>query len=109
MKDSILIRLLQLQFEHDQKIKKFGPKLDFSYFDIDLLPVVLDAIGLPPDNTVEQEEKYGYPDYVDHEDTFCRDYWYDLFDEIIENGNPDECAAYLSRAREECQKYLSKQ
>ena len=107
MQDALLIHLLQLQFRHEQKMREFGTKLDFSYFDIDLVKPVLDAIGLPRDNTVDQNEKHGYPAYVDHPDTFCRDYWSGAFYDMVENGTPDECAAYISWVRKEYSKYLA--
>lgn len=107
MTDALLIKLLHLQFQQDQKMREFGSKLDFSYFNIELIEPVLDEIGLPRDNTVDQDKKYGYLDYVDHPDTFCRDYWSGSFSEHVENGTPDECAAFISWVRKSYQEHLS--
>lgn len=61
---------------------------------VDMLDYVLDAIGVPADNTVEQSRKYGEDAWIDRADTFCRDWlcehWYD----VIRGPCDDEEAAW---------------
>ena len=100
MEDTILIRLLQIQKEQDRKTERFDPEMDLHYFDIDLLTVVLDVIGLP-------EEGSEAP-ILSQEDPFCRDSWASMFYDMVETGTPDECAAYISRVRKTYQSYLER-
>lgn len=56
--DSILIRLLQLDVSHDKKLKKLEQliSVDNAELHLDgLLDIVLDVLGVPPDNTVETD------------------------------------------------------
>ncbi|PAP75082.1 hypothetical protein [Rubrivirga marina] len=106
--ETLLIRLLQLDHQQWAKVGKFHPDIDFSYFDVNLLDLVLDAIGLPQDNTVEQADKYGPETGFDHADTFCRDYWTTQFRDRVQDGTPDECAAYISWVRKSYAEFLGK-
>jgi hypothetical protein len=95
MNNEILIKLLQLQFEHDRKIEEFANKINLSYLEIDLLSVVLDALGVPADNTIEQIEKYGYYDWLDQPGTRSRYSYYQEFKNRVKQGDAEECRAYL--------------
>jgi hypothetical protein len=95
MDKEILIKLLQLQFEHGRKIEEFAGKINLNYLEIDLLSVVLDALGVPSDNTIEQIEKYGYVDWLNQPDTFSRYGYYRVFEKQVVHGTYEECLAYL--------------
>jgi hypothetical protein len=95
MDEKILIKLLQLQFEHQRKLGEFAGKLNLSYFELDLLSLVLDAVGVPADNTVEQIGKYGFGDWIDKPNTFSRYWHYRQFEMEVKQGSEAECKAYL--------------
>ena len=95
MDEMILIKLLQLHFEHQRKIDEFAGKINVSYFEIDLLDVVLDAVGVPADNSIEQIGRYGYGDWLEHPGTFSRYWHYREFEKRVKQGTETECQAYL--------------
>lgn len=95
MDKEILIKLLQLQFEHNRKIEEFAGKINLTYLEIDLLSVVLDALEVPADNTIEQIEKYGYYEWLDQPDTCSRYSYYEEFKKRVKQGNDEECRVYL--------------
>lgn len=95
MNEIVLIKMLQLQFEHERKLREFAGKLNLSYFEIDALGLVLDAVGVSADNTVEQIRKYGYGGWVEQPDTFSRAGYYDEFQRQVRSGSEAECRAYL--------------
>jgi hypothetical protein len=95
MDEVILIKLLQIHFEHQRKLSEFAGKINLSYFEIDLLGLVLDAAGVPADNTVEQIGKYGYNDWIEQPDTFSRVWYYEDFQRQVAHGSYEECRAYL--------------
>lgn len=95
MDKEILIKLLHLQFEHDRKIATFRGKINLDYLEIDLLSLVLDALGIPVDNSIEQIGKYGYGEWLNQPDTFSRYCYYEAFEQQVTQGNYTECAAYL--------------
>ncbi len=95
MDNKILIKLLQLQFEHNRKIEEFAGKINLNYLEIDLLGVVLDAVGVPADNTIEQIEKYGYYDWLEQPGTRSRYLYYEEFKNQVKQGSYEECRAYL--------------
>lgn len=95
MNNEILIKLLQLQFEHNRKIEEFAGKINLNYLEIDLLSVVLDALGIPADNTIEQIEKYGYYDWLKQPETCSRYLYYEEFKNRVKQGSDEECRAYL--------------
>ena len=95
MNTEILIKLLQLQFEHNRKIEEFAGKINLNYLEIDLLSVVLDALGVPADNTLEQIEKYGYYGWFDQPGTRSRYSYYEKFKNRVNQGDYEECRAYL--------------
>ena len=95
MDNEILIKLLQLQFEHNRKIEEFAAKINLNYLEIDLLSLVLDALGVPADNTIEQIEKYGYNDWLQQSDTCSRYSYYEEFKHRVRRGSYEECRAYL--------------
>lgn len=95
MDEKTLIKLLQLHFEHQQKLHEFAGKINLNYFDIDLLSVVLDAAGVPTDNVIDQIEKYGYAGWIERPDTFSREWYYDEFHQQVTYGSYEECRDYL--------------
>jgi hypothetical protein len=95
MDEQTLIKLLQIQFEHERKLREFAGKINLNYLGIDLLSVVLDAIGVPADNTIEQIGKYGYGEWVEQPDTFSRDWYYREFQNLVKQGSYEEYQAYL--------------
>jgi hypothetical protein len=95
MDNQLLVRLLQLQFEHHHKLQEFAGKMNLDYLEIDLLSVVLDELGVPADNTFEQVEKYGYFDWANRPDTCSRHTYYEDFEKQITRGSAEECRAYL--------------
>lgn len=99
MDDEILIRLLQIEFEHNCRISKHEEVLNTDNLYIDLLSVVLDAIGVPADNSAKLDPE--------HPDFFCRDWHYFEFEEIAE-GTCEECKAYLKAVREALEEYRTK-
>lgn len=95
MDEKTLIKLLQIQFEHERKLREFAGKINLNYFEIDLLSVVLDAVGVPADNTLTQIRKYGYGGWLEQPDTFSREWFYDEFQHQVTHGTDEECQAYL--------------
>jgi hypothetical protein len=99
MNQEILIKLLQLQVEHNRKLGEFKGKINLVYLEIDLLSVVLDAVGVPTDNTIGQIEKYGYSDWLSQPDTLSRYGYYRVFEEQVVQGTAEECQSYLEAVR----------
>jgi arylsulfatase A-like enzyme len=99
MDQDILVKLLQLHFEHNRKIEVFKGKINLEYFGIDLLSVVLDAVGVPADNTIEQIEKYGHVDWLIQPDTFSRYGYYRVFEKHVVSGTYEEYRAYLEAVK----------
>ncbi len=95
MDEQILIKLLQLHFEHSRKLREFAGKINLNYLELDLLGVVLDAVGVPADNTTAQIRKYGYAGWWEKPDTFSRGWYYDEFENQVKQGTYEECQAYL--------------
>lgn len=95
MDEKSLIKLLQIQFAHERKLREFAGKINLSYLEIDLLSVVLDAIGVPADNSLAQIGKYGYGGWVEQPDTYSRAWFYDEFQRQVTHGTAEECRAYL--------------
>ncbi|MCB9078869.1 MAG: hypothetical protein H6631_14800 [Anaerolineaceae bacterium] len=95
MNETLLIKLLQLHYEHQRKIDEFKGKLNLTYLEIDLLDLVLDAIGVPADNSVEQIGQYGYGVWLEQSDTFSRGWYYTEFQQQVKHGAAEECRAYL--------------
>ena len=95
MDKEILIKLLHLQFEHSRKIESLADKINLNYLEIDLLSVVLDALGIPADNTIEQIEKYGYHGWFNRPDTLSRYSYYEEFINLVKHGSDEECRTYL--------------
>jgi hypothetical protein len=97
MDEKTLLKLLHLQFEHERKLGEFAGKLNLSYLEIDLLDVVLDAVGVPADNTLAQIGKYGYGGWIEQPDTFSRAWYYDEFKRQVKRGNEAEYKTYLEQ------------
>ena len=93
--EPILIKLLQTHYEHNRKIREFAGRINLAYFEIDLLGSVLDAIGVPADNSLAQIRKYGYGGWIEQPDTFSRAWFYDEFQAQVKHGAAEECKAYL--------------
>jgi hypothetical protein len=100
MNEEILIKLLQIQFEHERKLEEFTGKINLNYFEIDLLGVVLDAVGVPADNSLEQIGKYGYGNWMDQPDTFSRLWYYEEFKRQVIHGTYEEYKTYLDMITE---------
>lgn len=99
MNNEMLIKLLQIHFEHKRKIDELKGKLNLAYLEVDLLSLVLDAVGVPADNTIEQIEKYGYGGWLHQPDTFSRYSYYRVFEKQIVRGTYEECRTYLEAVR----------
>ena len=97
MDETILIKLLQIHFAHQRKIQEFAGKLNLSYFELDLLDLVLDAVSVPADNTLEQIGKYGYGSWLEQPNTFSRAWHYDEFQQCVNQGTYEECKDYLEK------------
>ena len=95
MDEQILIKLLQLHFEHSRKLHEFSGKVNLNYLELDLLNMVLDAAVVPADNTIAQIRKYGYTGWLEQPDTFSRGWYYDEFQNQVKHGTAEECRAYL--------------
>ena len=95
MDNEILIKLLQLQFVHNRKIEEFQGRINLDYFEIDLLALVLDAVGIPADNTIEQIEQYGYSEWLTQPGVYSRDWYYEEFQRRVRLGSYEEGEAYL--------------
>jgi hypothetical protein len=99
MNNEILIKLLQIHFEHKRKIDELKGKINLAYLEVDLLSLVLDAVGVPADNTIELIEKYGYGGWLNQPDIFSRYGYYRAFEKLIVNGTYEECQTYLEAVR----------
>ena len=97
MDETILIKLLQIQSQHQRKLREFAGKLNLSYFELDLLSLVLDAVGVPADNTIDQIGKYGYGSWIEQPNTFSRAWYYDKFQQCVTQGAYEECKDYLEK------------
>ena len=95
MDEKTLVKLLQMHFEHQRRLGEFVGKINLSYLELDLLEVVLDAIGVPADNSIEQIGKYGYGGWIDQTDTFSRYWHYREFEKRVKRGTEEECRLYL--------------
>jgi hypothetical protein len=95
MDEKTLIKLLKLHFEHARKLHEFAGKINLNYFELDLLAVVLDAVGIPADNTLEQIGKHGYGGWLEQPDTVSRAWYYDEFQAQVKHGTDEEFQAYL--------------
>ena len=94
MDEAIMIKLLQIHFEHQRKLHELAGKINLSYFELDLLSLVLDAAGIPADNTIKQIRKYGYQDWIEQPDTFSRAWYYEKFQQQVAHGTYEECWAF---------------
>ena len=95
MDEKLLIKLLKMHFEHEHKLHEFSGKINLSYLAVDLLSVVLDAIGVPADNTLAQIRKYGYAGWLNQPDTCSREWYFDEFQRQVKHGSDEELKAYL--------------
>ncbi|ARC72529.1 MULTISPECIES: hypothetical protein [Bacillus] len=95
MDDSTLSALLDFLLELHQKNDKLdealGATVEFISHECDKLEgIIMDSMGIPKDNTLEQIKKYGSPEGYFKEDTFCRDGYADLFYSFITGEIPKE-------------------
>lgn len=84
-KVALAVRLLTIDLKQNKRIsalEKAGGGLELDKLRTDLLGVVLDFLGVPPDNTVELSEKYGHKDAYDHPGMFCRDEYGNRWDDV---------------------------
>jgi hypothetical protein len=104
MSDESLIKLLTMTHGQNQKYEiAMEAGIDLEKVVVDLLPIVLDEIGMPPSNYTEQSAKYG-ENASEHPDTFVRDWCEYEFKEIVVEGTEDEARAYLAAMRGEIAK-----
>ncbi|MBN1889174.1 MAG: hypothetical protein JW850_14370 [Thermoflexales bacterium] len=98
MNDEILVRLLLIEAEHDEKLKQHEEAINDEYWNIDLIEVVLDAIGVPADNSVELKMNFDHPDF------FCRDWFYHKWGDIKDAGATREAVEdYLAKIKQAVQ------
>ena len=64
------------------------------------MDVVLDSLGVPYDNTLEQIDKYGEVEAYKHPGTFCRDWYTFKYDEMVKEGIDEEIGAYLHTVKD---------
>lgn len=86
LSDDLLIRLIQVHYEHNQKIdamEKVGIKLDA--LRIDVLTIALDGMGIPPEDQLD--------------DDLVRDWIYVHYVDIVENGSFEEIQQFLVQVR----------
>ena len=91
-----LIPLIKRVNAHNKKVIQLEEVVNPDFFCIDIL---LDAFGLPPDNVVEQMQKYGDA-ATDHPETFGRDWWYEQYNDITFNTE-EEIWVFLETLRKD--------
>jgi hypothetical protein len=101
--DGILISLLKLHFGHNANVRKVEEHgLELGLFYVNILDVVLDAIGVPGWKKVEGTPE---PESVaaggGHDDEpFDRQWCWGTYEEMIEEGTEEEFMAFLTAVRE---------
>lgn len=79
-----LLRLARTSRLEFRRFSDAGVELDrHTLGNESLLDIALDLIGIPSDNTVEQEAIHGYPAGFFHDDTYCRDWIEDVFEVMV--------------------------
>ncbi len=93
--DRFLIAVLKALHSISAFEKRFlTAGIDMNIPDVDLLESVLDELGVPRDETADVP-------YEKLPDVFCRDWTYDLFDKIIQNGSEQECQKFIDTIRQD--------
>jgi hypothetical protein len=98
MTDEILIKLLQLQFNHNKKISEvMEHRIDLSSLSINTLDIVLDTLGIATweEDAVSDEN---------NPDPFGRQWCWGTYDEMISEGTEEEFRALLDVIRQEQKK-----
>jgi len=87
-REKLIKRLCKIQLKHDKKLERvyklfnengeiFGAEVDgcfiYEMFSIELIKIVLDLMGMPCES-----------------DSFCRDYYYEVWADCVEQGLIDE-------------------
>ena len=82
--DRILVALLRIDWEHHRKLRKIEAAggIELGPLHVDLCRLVLDAIGIPPDNSVDLIEAYG-ADAESHPQLVDRDLYTEKWFEIL--------------------------
>lgn len=94
-----IIPLIKRVNAHNEKVRQLEGIVNTEFFCIEVLDLLLDAFGVPPDNTVEQHQKYG-DQANDRPDTFGRDWWYERYWKIKFNTE-EEIWTFLESVRKD--------
>lgn len=78
---ALLVKVLMVDAEQNHRIDKaVAVGVELEKFRVDLLDIVLDALGVPPDTSAKPSENADQPEWM-RPDYFCRDHfgdrWYD--------------------------------
>jgi hypothetical protein len=103
--DEILISLLKLHFGHNTTVRKVEQHgLDLNPFYINVLDVVLDALGVPGWEEVKETPEPGSfamdGEHDDDDDSFDRQWCWGTYEEMVEAGTEEEFVAFLTAVRE---------
>lgn len=101
--DEILISLLKLHFGHNATVRKVEEHgLELGLFYVNILDVVLDALGVPGwkkvEETPEPESVAAGGGYDD--EPFDRQWCWGTYEEMIVEGTEEEFVAFLTAVRE---------
>jgi hypothetical protein len=101
--DEILISLLKLHFDHNATVRKVEDHgLELGPFYVNILDVVLDALGVPSWKEVEEPpdpESFTAGGEYDDE-RFDRQWCWGTYELMINEGTEEEFAAFLTAVRE---------
>jgi len=89
--------VLVADMTHNRKMQRLdGTVVDPDKLYVELIGIVLDALGVPPDNTVKQSRIYGDAMW-DHPGTFCRDWlvdeWFSRSSLLSDSGTDAQATA----------------
>ncbi len=76
--------------------------IDLAIPHVDLLEAVLDELGVPAhsDDYNQPDETTSVPE-EQASNVYCRDWVYDLFDEIVTSGSEEECLKFINAIRDD--------
>jgi hypothetical protein len=102
--DEILISLLKLHFDHNTTVRKVEQHgLDLNPFYINVLDVVLDALGVPGWKEIKEStesESFSTDGEYDDDDSFDRQWCWSTYEEMVNEGTEEEFVAFLTVVRE---------
>lgn len=107
MTEEILIKLLRLHFDHNKKVsevEKHG--LELGVFYVNVLDVVLDALGVPAWKEVEEgtDPDAGDSGGGDAHEPFDRQWCWGAYEEMVNEGTEEEFRDFLEAVRKEQRK-----